>query len=77
MTITPRIMASISLSFLLVFVHDVGVASAQSNEATVQRTVVEDNFFNQCTGEVDDRSYTRHITRRKAGDDYILRHGAL
>jgi hypothetical protein len=47
------------------------VASAQSTSTT--KTEVEDSFFNQCTNEVVDRSYTRHVTSRNPpGDDVIL-----
>lgn len=48
-------------------------ATAQTNTATVSTTSVEDSFFNPCTSEVVDRSYTQHVTRRKVGDDYVLR----
>jgi hypothetical protein len=51
----------------------VAPASAQTGEATVSTTEVEDTFFNPCTREVVDRSYTQHVTRRRAGDDYVLR----
>lgn len=47
------------------------VASAQSTSTT--KTEVEDSFFNQCTNEVVDRSYTRHITSRNPpGGDAVL-----
>lgn len=38
--------------------------SGVAQESTVSRTQVEDSFFNTCTNEVVDRTYTRHITRR-------------
>lgn len=47
------------------------VASAQSTSTT--KTEVEDSFFNQCTNEVVDRSYTRHVTKRHPpGGDVVL-----
>lgn len=68
-----RRFAPIILTIALIFVADVQGARAQADETTVQSTQVEDSFFNQCTGEIVDRSYTRHVTRRKSGDDYIYR----
>lgn len=65
--------ASMGPAVLLAILASAGSALAQGNGATVQRTQVEDAFFNRCTGEVVDRSYTRHVTRRKSGDDYIYR----
>ena len=47
-------------------------AVADGKEATVSKAEVEDTFFNQCTGEQVDRTYTQHITRRKYGEDYVL-----
>lgn len=48
------------------------LVAQQDSGATVSKATVEDSFFNQCTGEAIDRSYTRHITRRRSGDDYVL-----
>mgnify|MGYP001813775605 CR=1 FL=1 len=38
--------------------------SGLAQESTVSRTEVQDSFFNTCTEEVVDRTYTRHITNR-------------
>ncbi|MFW6084112.1 MAG: hypothetical protein ACODAA_02765, partial [Gemmatimonadota bacterium] len=73
MTMSLRLSSLIVLTIAFVLAGDVGIAAAQGSGATVQRTQIEDTFFNQCTGEVVDRSYTRHVTRRKSGDDYIYR----
>ena len=53
----------------LLAVPGAGVAQ----ESTVSRTEVEDSFFNTCTQEVVDRTYTRHITRRNPpGSDAMI-----
>lgn len=67
--------SSSTLGLALAAYAFVGVApaTAQTNAATVSTATVEDSFFNPCTSEVVDRSYTQHVTRRKVGDDYVLR----
>ena len=48
-------------------------ATAAQTSAEVDKTDVEDSFFNTCTGETIDRSYTRHIRQRNApGGDIVL-----
>lgn len=71
----PRVWQSSSLlvAATLTFVLIGGTAiTADGKAATVSKTEVEDSFFNQCTGEQVDRTYTQHITRRKYGEDYVL-----
>lgn len=45
---------------------------ARAQETTVAKAEISDSFFNQCTGEVVNRTYTRHVTRKKDGNDYLL-----
>jgi hypothetical protein len=39
---------------------------------TVTETFVEDSFFNPCTGETVDRSYTKHVINKRDGKSYSL-----
>lgn len=66
--------ASSTITSIVVAMTALGgtLLGAADNATTVSKTEVADNFFNQCTGETVDRTHTKHITRRKAGDDYVL-----
>ncbi len=68
----PAAASTIALIFVAMAVLSGTTPASAEPEATVSKTEVEDSFFNQCTGETVDRTYTQHITRRKVGDDYVL-----
>lgn len=66
-----RIAAVLALSTLAGLA--VSAPAAAQTGAEVSRTEVEDSFFNPCTEETVDRTYTRHIRERNApGGDIVL-----
>lgn len=66
-------MRSLTISLTTALVASICLAGAASAQATVSQTEVNDSFFNPCTEETVDRTYTRHLTQQnKPGPDVVI-----